>query len=281
MARNLLAHGFEVTAYDVRSEAVQAFRAGGGRAGASAAEAVRDRDAVVVMVRTAAQAEEVLLGPGRGLEEARGDALVIVMSTVGVPAMRRLGDAAAARGLGFLDAPVSGGRARAEDGTLTIIVGGSGRDLASAQPVFAAMGSQVEHVGEVGAGTAVKMANQVLLTMSLLTSIEVVDLAATQGVPAERLFQVLDSCTGATWVGEHWATVAGWLRDYRPGSSLDILVKDTGLAAEFVRQRGLRADLVPVSARMVGDLTRRLAQRGPSAGGAGGTGPPSEAPATG
>ncbi len=267
MAANLVARGFGVAGYDVRPEAVRAFEAGGGRAAGSAPEAAHGGDAVIVMVRTAEQAEQVLLGPGGAIEAARGDAILIVMSTVGVAAMRRLWEGARARGLGFLDAPVSGGRARAEGGTLTIIAGGSGRDLAAARPVLEVMG-RVEHVGEVGAGTAVKMANQVLLTTSLLASLEAADLAATQGVAAERLWEVLHSCTGATWVGEHWPTAAGWLREYRPGSSLDILVKDTALAVEFVRENGLPAEIVPQSARMIRELTRRLA------GGGGPTPPP-------
>lgn len=259
MAANLAARGFEVTGYDLRAAAVEALEGAGGRPAGSVAAAARGRDAIVIMVRTPAQAEEVVLGPGGVLQEARADAIVIVMSTIGVAAMRRLGTAARERGLAFLDAPVSGGRARAEAGTLTIIVGGSMQDLATARPVLGAMGSQIEHVGDVGAGTAVKMANQVLLTTSLLAAREVADLAAAQGVPAERLWEVLRTCTGTTWVVENWPTAAGWLRDYRPGSSLDILVKDTALALDLARDIGLPARLVPLSARMIQELTRSLA----------------------
>jgi 3-hydroxyisobutyrate dehydrogenase-like beta-hydroxyacid dehydrogenase len=259
MAANLVARGFEVTGYDLRASAVKALEESGGHAAGSAAEAARGRDAIVVMVRTPAQAEQVVLGPGGVLAEARADAIVIVMSTIGVAAMQRLGAAARDRGLAFLDAPVSGGRARAEAGTLTIIVGGSTQDLATARPALEAVGSQLEHVGAIGAGTAVKMANQVLLTVSLLAAREVADLAAAQGVAAERLWEVLRTCTGTTWVVENWSTAAGWLRDYRPGSSLDILVKDTALALDLARDLGLPARLVPLCAQMVQELTRHLA----------------------
>jgi 3-hydroxyisobutyrate dehydrogenase-like beta-hydroxyacid dehydrogenase len=259
MAANLGARGFAVTGYDIREAAVEALEALGGRRAGSTGAASRDQDAIVVMVRTPAQAEQVVLGPGGVLQEARAEAIVIVMSTIGVAAMRRLGTAARERGLALLDAPVSGGRARAEAGTLTIIVGGSSQDLATARPVLGAMGSQIEHVGAVGAGTAVKMANQVLLTVSLLAAREVTDLAAAQGVPVERLWEVLRTCTGTTWVVENWPTAAGWLRDYRPGSSLDILVKDTALALDLARELGLPARLVPLSAQMIQELTRSLA----------------------
>ena len=262
MAGNLVARGFEVTGYDIRADACRDFQALGGRTAASSGEAARDRDAVVIMVRTPAQAEEVVRDPGGVLDQARPGAVLIVMSTVGVACMRRLGAAARERGVAFLDAPVSGGRARAEAGTLTIIVGASMEDLETARPVLGAMGAQIEHVGGVGAGTAVKMANQVLLTVSLLAAREVAELARAQGVSVERLWEVLRTCTGATWVVENWQTVSAWMDEYRPGASLDILVKDTGLALDQARELGFPAKLLPLTARMVQELTRTLGEQG-------------------
>src|SRR5712692_1530811 len=114
MAKNLIAHGFEVTGYDLRAEARGALQASGGRAAPGVGGAVRDADAVVLMVRTPAQADQVVLGSGGVLEHARPGAIMIAMSTIGVTTMRRIGAAARERRVGFLDAPVSGGRARAE-----------------------------------------------------------------------------------------------------------------------------------------------------------------------
>ena len=261
MARNLVARGFDVTGYDVRPEACQALVASGGTAARSAGDAARDRDDVVVMVRTAAQAEQVVLGEGGVLAVARPGAVLIVMSTVGVSCMRRLGDAARERGLGFLDAPVSGGRARAEAGTLTVIVGGSAQDLAACRPVLGAVGSQIEHVGDVGAGTAVKMANQVLLTISFLAAAEAAELVRGEGVSTERLWEVLRTCTGTTWVVENWSVASTWIDQYRPGTSLDILVKDMGLALNLVRDRRLRARLLPLAGKMIEELVGSLATR--------------------
>lgn len=261
MARNLVARGFEVAGYDVRPEACQAFADSGGTAVRSAGDAARDRDDVVVMVRTAAQAEQVMLGEGGVVALARPGATLIVMSTVGVACMRRLGEAARARNLGFLDAPVSGGRARAEAGTLTVIVGGSAQDLATCRPVLGAVGSQIEHVGDVGAGTAVKMANQVVLTISLLAAREAAELAHGEGVSTERLWEVLRTCTGTTWVVENWPVAARWIDDYHPGTSLDILVKDMGLALDLVRDRHLPARLLPLAGEMIEELVGSLARR--------------------
>lgn len=262
MARNLVARGFEVTGYDVRPEACQALVASGGRAARSAGDAARDQDDVVVMVRTAAQAEQVVLGEDGVIAQARPGATLIVMSTVGVACMRRLWRAAGERDLGFLDAPVSGGRARAEAGTLTVIVGGSTQALATCRPVLGAVGSQIEHVGGVGAGTAVKMANQVLLTISLLAAREAVDLVHGEGVSTERLWEVLRTCTGTTWVVENWAVAATWIDDYRPGTSLDILVKDMGLALNFAREKHLPARLLPLAGEMIEELVGSLARQG-------------------
>jgi 3-hydroxyisobutyrate dehydrogenase-like beta-hydroxyacid dehydrogenase len=256
MARNLQRRGFDVRGYDIRGDACGAFQDAGGRSAASVEDAARGADAVVVMVRTAAQAEDVVLGSGRVLERARPGALLIMMSTIGVACMRRLGDAARARSLGFLDAPVSGGRARAEDGTLTIIVGGAAVDVARARPVLEAMGSRVEHVGEIGAGTAVKMANQVLLTVSLLAAREAAAVTEGAGVSVDTAWNVLRTCTGTSWAVENWPLVSGWIDNYRPGSALDILVKDTGLALQQARDEGVPAPILGLVAQLLVALTQ-------------------------
>ena len=261
MAKNLVKRGFQVTGYDLRPEAARSLAQAGGHAAAAVGEATRLADAVVVMVRTPAQAEEVVLGSGGVLEQAKPGATLIVMSTIGVGPMRRLGTAAQEREFPFLDAPVSGGVARAEDGSLTVIVGGADKDLLAARPVLEAVGSQIELVGDVGAGTAVKMANQVLLAVSLLAAREVAAMAATMNVPTDRLWEVLKTCTGTTWVVEHWPTVRTWVQRGEAGkATLDILVKDTGLALDFARETGVPARLLPLTAQMIQELTRQLGE---------------------
>ncbi|TMJ11545.1 MAG: NAD(P)-dependent oxidoreductase [Bacillati bacterium ANGP1] len=258
MARNVHARGFEVRGYDTRAEAQRAFRETGGRVAASAEEAAQEADAVIVMVRTPAQAEEVVLGDGGVLEHAPRGTLLAVMSTIGVACMRRLGAGARARGLRFLDAPVSGGRARAEAATLTVIVGGTAKDLADGRPLLEAMGSHLAHVGDVGAGTAVKMANQVLLTVSLMAAREVAAIVEAAGVSVETAWDVLRTCTGTNWVVENWPTASGWIERYTPGTSLDILVKDTGLALDLAREEGVPAPMLGLTSPMLVGLVRRL-----------------------
>jgi 2-hydroxy-3-oxopropionate reductase len=258
MARRLLGAGFRVTGYDVRDDAVRGLAASGGETARSAGEAAAGADATIVMVRTAAQAESVVLGEGGVLVRSRPRTLLVVMSTVGVPCMRRLAEAARRRELRFLDAPVSGGRARAEDGTLTIIVGGAAEDVEAARPMLAAMGTQIEHVGEAGAGTTVKMANQVLLTVSLIAAREMAAVTGKAGLPVERVWEVLRTCTGTTWVVEHWDVARDWIEAYRPGTSLDILVKDTGLALETAREAGVPAPMLGLVSQLILALTSDL-----------------------
>jgi 3-hydroxyisobutyrate dehydrogenase-like beta-hydroxyacid dehydrogenase len=172
--------------------------------------------------------------------------------------MRRLGEAARRAGLRFLDAPVSGGRARAEDGTLTIMVGGEAADVEAARPVLCAMGTQVEHVGRVGAGTTVKMANQVLLTVSLLAAREMAAMTGAAGLEPQKVWEVLRTCTGTTWVVEHWPVAREWVDAYRPGTSLDLLVKDTGLALEGARDAGLPAPMLGLASQLIVALTKEL-----------------------
>ncbi len=263
MARRLHGAGLRVVGYDVRPEALRALEAAGGEIVPSAGDAAGRSEATIVMVRTPAQAEAVVLAKGGVLERAPHGALLVVMSTVGVPCMRRLAAAARGRGLRFLDAPVSGGRARAEDGTLTIIVGAAAPDLEAARPVLAAMGTAIEHVGDAGAGTVVKMANQVLLTASLIAAREMAALTSRAGLEPEAVWRVLRTCTGATWVLEHWPVVREWIEGYRPGTSLDILVKDTGLALESAREAGVSAPMLGLASQLIIALTQRLGAADP------------------
>ena len=259
MALRVRGAGFRVLAYDIRDEAVRGLTAGGGESAASAGDVAARSDVTILMVRTPVQAEAVVLGGGGVLERARRGTLLIVMSTVGVPCMRRLADAARRAGLRFLDAPVSGGRARAEDGTLTIIVGGDAADVEAARPVLAAMGTQIEHVGDAGAGTTVKMANQVLLTISLIAAREMAALTGAAGLATDTVWDVLRTCTGTTWVVEHWPVAREWIEAYRPGTSLDILVKDTGLALETAREAGVPAPMLGLVSQLIVKLTHDLA----------------------
>jgi 3-hydroxyisobutyrate dehydrogenase-like beta-hydroxyacid dehydrogenase len=110
------------------------------------------------------------------------------------------------------------------------------------------------------------MANQVLLTVGLIAAREMAALASASGLATERVWDVLRTCTGTTWVVEHWPVARDWIDAYRPGTSLDILVKDTGLALESARDAGVPAPMLGLASQLVVALTRELNATAPAAG---------------
>jgi 3-hydroxyisobutyrate dehydrogenase len=212
MAENLRRAGYEVAGYDVR---------GTGSAGSVAEAAVRATRAVVVLVRTRPQVEEVIAQLDRpGLD-------VVVMSTIDPSSMERLAAELAGRGMTAVDAPVSGGVAGAEAGTLAIMTAGERAAVERCRPLFDAMGRHVFPVGErPGMGQAVKLANQLMLAVAMLGAQEGLRLAGEYGLGPASVLPVIEQSTGATWAAANWETVLGWWRDYQPGGPLDIIVKD-------------------------------------------------------
>jgi 2-hydroxy-3-oxopropionate reductase len=161
-------------------------------------------------------------------------ALVVDMSTISPTAARRLHAALAARGIGFVDAPVSGGPAGAEAGTLTIMAGGTEPDFARAQPVFAAMGSTVTHVGAPGAGQTVKLCNQVMVAVNLQSCCEAIALARGAGVDLDQMRRVLLGGSAASWMLDRLGPqmIEG---DARAGFRIDLMLKDLRLVAELAQ----------------------------------------------
>lgn len=212
MAERLLEEGWSVDAYDVNPSVTAELEAAGGRVVGSPAEMV---DCAVIAVAvpdddtvTAVLADSGLLA---GLSR---QAVVLVHSTILPATARHLAERAAATGVDVLDAPVSGGAARARSGDLTIMVGGSAEGLARAGAVLATLATEVVHIGAPGTGAAVKLANQLVMFASLAGVYEAVDFAGVHGAPAEVTLQVLGSSTGDTWVGRNWGFFEALARSY-------------------------------------------------------------------
>src|ERR1700742_3705292 len=165
MARNLLAAGFDVVAWNRSPGPLEELAAAGARPAEGPAAVAREAEVVISIVKDDAAVREVLGGPAGAIAAARPGALVIDMSTVSPALARELAAEAAARGVAFLDAPVSGGDVGARDGTLSIMVGGEADDVERATPVFEVLGSRVTHVGAAGAGQVAKACNQVLVAV--------------------------------------------------------------------------------------------------------------------
>jgi 3-hydroxyisobutyrate dehydrogenase len=238
MAANLVKAGHQVTGYDLAPGPLAALAAAGGRAAASAAEAVAAGDVVITMLPAGPQVREVYLGNGGVLGRARKGALLIDCSTIDVDTARAVAAAAGDAGFAMLDAPVSGGTAGAAAATLTFMVGGEAAAFGRAQPILEAMGRTIVHTGPAGNGQAVKICNNMLLAVSMIGVCEAFTLAQKLGLAAQTLFDVVGKSTGQCWALTGYCPVPGPVpsspanRDYAAGFTAAMMLKDLRLAQQ-------------------------------------------------
>ena len=192
MAKRLVGAGFELKVFDVLDERTHPLVELGAASTASLREAAEGTEALVLMVANAEQAEGVLFGEGGAAEALPEGAAVVVMSTIGPEAVRELADALAERGLRTMDAPVSGGVARAEKGDLLIMAGGPEDLFEELRPVLGAMGSSIVHCGvRAGDGQAVKLVNQLLCGVHIAAAAEALAYAEALGLDSRFVFETI------------------------------------------------------------------------------------------
>jgi 3-hydroxyisobutyrate dehydrogenase len=236
MARNLLKAGHEVVGFDVAAAALDAAESAGVRAAASAVGAISGATVVITMLPEGRHVRDVYLGAEGIVARADPDALLIDCSTIDVESARVVNQAASARGLEVLDAPVSGGVAGAESASLTFMVGGSEDGVARARPILELMGKAVVHTGPSGNGQAAKICNNMLLAISMIGVCEAFVLADRLGLPADKLFEVSSRSSGQCWSLTNYCPVPGLVpsspanRDYQAGFSVAMMAKDLRLA---------------------------------------------------
>lgn len=257
MAGNLVKRSFTVIAYDVVPAALEGAVRLGATAAGSAAEAVKRADIVVTMLPSSSNVEAVYLGPGGVLESIGAGRLCIDMSTIEPGVARRVAEALGGRGARFIDAPVSGGVGRAAEGTLAIMAGADGRDFEEARPVLAAMGSNVIHVGPVGAGQVAKLCNNLVAGVAAVAVSEAFRIAEGFGVDARVLTDVIAKSSGNTWLMEFMHPVPGLVakaastRDYEPGFTTDLMAKDLGLAVNAARALRVPVFVAPAAQQVL------------------------------
>jgi 3-hydroxyisobutyrate dehydrogenase len=253
MLANLAKKGHRLVAYDRAEAALAAADALGAARATSAAAAAREAELVVTMLPSSSHVEAVYLGPGGVLEGVGRDRLCVDMSTIDPSVSRRVAAAVTARGARFIDAPVSGGVPRAQDGTLAIMVGGDPRDVEEARPVLSAMGANVIHVGPVGSGEVAKLCNNLIAGVSAVAVSEAFRIAEGFGVDAKVLTDVISKSSGNTWVMEHMHPVPGLVgkapsnRDYAPGFTTDLMAKDLGLVVNAARELRVPVVVAPAA----------------------------------
>ncbi len=257
MARNLLAAGHEVIAWNRGRGPLEALAEVGARPADGPAAVAAEADATITILSDDAAVAAVLGGERGVIAAAAPGSLVIDMSTVSPALARELAGAAAEREVAFLDAPVSGGDVGAREGTLSIMVGGEAADVERARPVFDAVGSRVTHVGAAGAGQVAKACNQILVAVIFAGLAEALVLGSKLGVDAEAVLDAVGGGMAANRIMEMRRD--NLLRhDFAPGFKIDLHHKDL----EIALGAGAESDVpLPLTAE-VQDMFRRLREAG-------------------
>ena len=241
MAINLAKAGHSVKAFDLSQDAVAKVVADGGQAAASAQEAVQGAEIIVSMLPASQHVESLFLGtPAQAglLGSIQSGALIIDSSTIAAATSQKVAKAAEAKGVAFIDAPVSGGTGGAIAGTLTFMVGGKAADLERARPLLEKMGKNIFHAGDVGAGQTAKICNNMLLGILMIGTSEAIALGVANGLDPKVLSEIMRRSSGGNWALEVYNPCPGVqeasaaTRGYTGGFGTDLMLKDLGLAQE-------------------------------------------------
>ena len=230
MAVNLVNAGHEVTGFDpvgVVPKGVSAAR--------SAQEAARDADVVITMLPNGAIAQSVA---NETLPAVKRGAILLDCSTIDVASARAIDQLAQDHGVGFLDAPVSGGVGGAVSGTLTFMVGGTDQAFATARPLFNVMGQKSVHCGPAGNGQAAKICNNMILGITMIGTCEAFALADKLGLDRQAMFDVVSTSSGYSWTMNAYCPAPGIGpqspadNNYKPGFSAELMLKDLRLSQQ-------------------------------------------------
>lgn len=256
MARNLLKSGHEVTVFARRADAMAPLAAAGARTSASPAEAAAVSDVTITMVLDTRAVESVVLGPGGIIEGARSGSIVVDHSTIEPEGARRVAATLQSRGIEMLDAPVSGGAAVAEAGTLSIMVGGTEAALERVRPILACYGKTIVHIGPSGAGQVAKACNQICTIVNTLGAAEAMLLAERAGVDPAKVKDVLMTGFGASRMLEVQAPKM-IARNFEAKVESRLHHKDIQIVLDMARALGLDLPGSAAAARVIAALQAR------------------------
>ena len=233
VAQSCVRAGLDTYGVDLNPQALATLQAAGAKDVAASAERFADKlNAVVLLVVNAKQVEAVLFGDDALADKLKPGTAVMVSSTIAAQDAKRFGEALAARGLIMLDAPVSGGAAKAAAGEMTVMAAGDDAAFAKLQPVLDAVAGKVYRCGkDIGQGATVKIIHQLLAGVHIAAGAEAMALAAKAGIPLDLMYDVVTHAAGNSWMFENRMkhVVDG---DYTPLSMVDIFVKDLGLVTD-------------------------------------------------
>jgi 3-hydroxyisobutyrate dehydrogenase len=257
MALNLLKHGIPIVVHDIEGAKVDALRARGAAVADAPDRVAALGDRTICMVETTAQADAVIAGERGIVEGAAPGHIVVCMSTIDPFVARRLAGTLGARGVAMLDAPVSGGTERAATGALSIMAGGEAATFEACRDLFKAMGTNLFHVGPLGAGLAMKLVNNMLIQVNRVAVAEALVMGVKAGLDPRTIYDVVRVSTGTSFAFETGVPKI-LARDFSPGGTVDISYKDQELETAFAKQLG-----VPL---LLANVTQQLYQMARAAG---------------
>lgn len=249
-AASLLRAGIAVRGVDTRREVLDRLVAEGGTAAATPAEGAKGAEILFIFVVNAEQTEQVLFGEAGAAAQLAPGSVVATCATVPPLYAERLGARLAATGLAPLDAPVSGGAAKAATGEITVMASGPEQAFAKAEPYLQAIASKVYRLGDApGIGSRVKMVNQLLAGVHIAAAAEAMALGMKAGADPHQLYEVISNSAGSSWMFQNRVPhiLAG---DYTPHSAVDIFVKDLGIVLETGKALGFPAPLAEAAHRL-------------------------------
>lgn len=238
MALNLIQAEYEVQGFDLVRDQLDTFKDGGGLPMQSAAEAATGVDVIISMLPASQHVQALYLGQSGLLAIANPKTLLIDCSTISPKVSQAIAASAKAKGFAMIDAPVSGGTAGAQAGTLTFMVGGDTMDLERARPLLEKMGKNIFHAGASGSGQTVKVCNNMVLGIQMLGTCEALRLGIANGMDPKVLSDIMSKSSGRNWVLELYNPCPGVMENvpaskgYAGGFGVDLMLKDLGLATE-------------------------------------------------
>ena len=253
MARNLIEDGHELVIHNRTRAKADKLAKLGAEVATSPREVAGRSDVIITMLPGPPEVEEVLAGENGLLEGVRDGSLIVDMSTSSPLLAQELSRTANTRGVGMLDAPVSGGDIGAIEGTLSIMVGGEKEDFERARPLFEAMGKTIVHVGAAGAGQTVKACNQIVVALVIEAVSEALVLGSKAGVKLEKVIEVLSGGLAANKVmevkGEKFLS-----HDFAAGGKVEYHRKDLGIALAAGREYGVALPVTALVDQLFGTL---------------------------
>jgi L-threonate 2-dehydrogenase len=250
MAQAMLRKGLNVSGSDLNPEAMKRFESMGGGGAAPAARAARDATILVSVVVNAAQTEAVLFGEEGAASAMATGGVIISSATMSPDDARRLAGRAEALGLHYLDAPISGGAARAAAGELTVMASGTPQAFATARPALEAIAATVYELGDsAGTGAAFKMVNQLLAGVHIAAACEAMTFAAKLGLDLATVYKVITASAGNSWMFENRVPhiLDG---DYSPRSAVEIFTKDLGIVSDMGRKEKFPLSIAATALQM-------------------------------